>query len=107
MMPPGIPWLTEKQLDIVWKLTCWLWIALIMLLELADLIGHVFSKISPPDNLLWFVFDHWLVLWSASFLSAIFFGVVTVGLALVMAISRKLPVRTEVTIRKKLTIRRK
>ena len=78
-----------------------------MVLELIDLIGHAFSKISPPDNLLWFVFDHLLVLWSASFLSAIFFGVVTVGLALVMPIRRKLPVRTEVTIRKKLTIRRK
>ena len=107
IVAPDTPWLTDKQKSLVWKLTCWLWIALIIAWEFIDLIGYVLSKISPPENHLWFIYNRLMVLCSASFLSVIFFGVVTVGLALVMAIRRKLPVRTEVTTWKKLTIRRK
>ena len=94
-------WLTEKQQSLVWKLTCWLWVALIVVLELVDLIGYIFSKISAPENLVWFIYNRLIVLCSAAFLSGVFFVVVTVGLALVMAFRRQLPVGSELTVRRK------
>ena len=100
-------WLTDKQNSLVWKLTCWLWVALIIVWEFGELIGYLFSKISTPDNLLWFVADRFLVLWSAFCLSGIFFVVVNVGFVLLKAIRRKLHVKTEVTSWKKLTVRSK
>ena len=99
--------LTDKQNSLVCKLTCWLWVALIIAWEFVDLVGYLLSKISPPDNLIWFVADRFLVLWSAFCLSGIFFVVVNVGFGLLKVIRRRLPVKTEVTTWKKLTVRRK
>jgi len=107
VMAPDIPWLTDKWNNLVWKLTCWLWVALIIAWQFGDLIGYFTSKISPPENLLWFIVDRFLTLWSATCLSGIFFVVVIVAFPLLKAIRKKLPVRTEVTTWKKLTVRRK
>ena len=105
VMAPSTPWLTDKQLSLIWKLTCWFFVASTIIFLSIFWIKLAFLDGAPP--LAFIIIGQVAALFMASFYSGIFYVVVTVGLALVMAIRRKLPVRTEVTFRKKLTVKRK
>ena len=104
-MAPSTLWLTDKQLSLIWKLTCWFFVASTIIYFSIFWISLAFLDGAPP--LAFIMFSQVGALFVTSFFSGIFYVVATVGLALVMAIRRKLPVRTEVTFRKKLTVKRK
>lgn len=105
VMAPITPWLTDKQLSLIWKLTCWFFVASTIIFLSIFWITLAFLDGAPP--LAFIMISQVGSLFTTSFFSGIFYVVATVGLALVMAIRRKLPVRTEVNLRKKLIIRRR